>query len=243
MGSARTQAGAKRRVAMKRALRGKGLKVNPNATNKWLEDKYRKHMKKTPPSYSKYKKKLIKSKKKPLTVRQKTYKAHSIKIGDFRPIASKNTKYCTICGTHGKKLYTEKCFKNKKQVIKIAKKKQLRKMGIPVASFPKIRTKIYRTKRASQMKKSGNYRKIGKSEYRILRKLGFGMGVQMTNKSIAKDLKLSPENTTKITKRLHKKKLLKRNKKANKFWYSISKKGFDYLKKKNPTLMKNIRYN
>ena len=53
-------------------------------------------------------------KKKPLTIRQKTYKSHNIKIGDFRPIAGKNVKYCSICGTHGKKLYTEKCFEKKK---------------------------------------------------------------------------------------------------------------------------------
>ena len=46
---------------------------------------------------------------KKLTIRQKTYKAHSIKIGDFRPIGNKNTKYCSTCGTHGKKLYIEKC--------------------------------------------------------------------------------------------------------------------------------------
>ena len=127
-------------------------------------------------------------------------------------------------------------------MIKITKKKQLRRAGIPIASFPKIRTKIYRTKRASQMKKSSNYARLGKSEYRILRKLGFGMGVQMTNKSIAKDLQLSPGNAMKITKRLHKKRLLKRKKEDNQYWYSINKKGFDYLKKKNPTLMKNMRY-
>jgi len=52
--------------------------------------------------------------KKPSTMRQKTYKSHKIKIGDFRPIAGKNVKYCSICGTHGKKLYTEKCFEKKK---------------------------------------------------------------------------------------------------------------------------------
>ena len=73
MGGARTQAGAKRRVAMKRALRKKGIKVDPNATNKLLENKYRKHMKKAPPSYSKYKKadKSTKKKKYGYTVRDK----------------------------------------------------------------------------------------------------------------------------------------------------------------------------
>lgn len=52
---ARTQAGAKRRVAMKRALRSKGHKVKKNITNKALEKKYREKLKKAPPSYEKFK--------------------------------------------------------------------------------------------------------------------------------------------------------------------------------------------
>ncbi len=40
---------------------------------------------------------------------QKIYKSHSIKMGDFRPIVKNKTKYCTVCGTHGKKLYTIEC--------------------------------------------------------------------------------------------------------------------------------------
>lgn len=55
--------------------------------------------------------------------------------------------------------------KKKKQGIKITKKKQLRKEGIPIASFPKIRTKIYRTKRASQ--EWNRYEKKGSKNKKI----------------------------------------------------------------------------
>ena len=55
MGYARTQEGACRRVIMKRALRRKGLKINPTINTKLLEQKYRKHIKKAPPTYKEVK--------------------------------------------------------------------------------------------------------------------------------------------------------------------------------------------
>ena len=50
MGRSRTQAGACRRVKMKRALRRKGFDVKANIINKKLESMYRKHVG-TPPTY------------------------------------------------------------------------------------------------------------------------------------------------------------------------------------------------
>ena len=50
MGKALTQAGACRRVTMKRALRRKGFKIKPKVTNKILEQIYRKHVG-IPPTY------------------------------------------------------------------------------------------------------------------------------------------------------------------------------------------------
>ena len=55
MGYAKTEAGAKRRVAMKRALRRLGVNVQSDATTKDLETLYRKHLEKAPPSINKYK--------------------------------------------------------------------------------------------------------------------------------------------------------------------------------------------
>ena len=54
MGYARTQRGAKRRVAMQRALRRKGIDIESGMTNKKLEALYRKHLGKAPPSYEEY---------------------------------------------------------------------------------------------------------------------------------------------------------------------------------------------
>ena len=55
MSYAKTLAGARRRAAMKGALRRKGVSVPTDITNKKLEKLYRKHLKKAPPSYKKYK--------------------------------------------------------------------------------------------------------------------------------------------------------------------------------------------
>ncbi len=55
MGYAKTKPGAKRRVAMKRALRRKGVLIPTDISNDKLEQLYRKHLNKTPPSYEKYK--------------------------------------------------------------------------------------------------------------------------------------------------------------------------------------------
>lgn len=51
MGRAKTQKGAARRVAMKRAIRRSGHPVSSSATNKELEKKYRQYTGKTPPAY------------------------------------------------------------------------------------------------------------------------------------------------------------------------------------------------
>ena len=51
MGYAKTEEGAKRRVAMKRALRRKNVSVDNDITNKALEALYRKHLHKAPPGY------------------------------------------------------------------------------------------------------------------------------------------------------------------------------------------------
>lgn len=54
MGYARTEASAKRRVAMKRAIRRLGVDVKSDVTTKNLEKMYRKHLGKAPPSIEKY---------------------------------------------------------------------------------------------------------------------------------------------------------------------------------------------
>ena len=51
MGKARTKAGAKRRVTMKRAVRRTGRKVPSDITNKKLEAQYRKYVGKPVPGY------------------------------------------------------------------------------------------------------------------------------------------------------------------------------------------------
>jgi len=55
MGYARTQAGAKRRSAMKRALRRLEIEMDGDITTRKLENLYRKHIQKAPPSIEKYK--------------------------------------------------------------------------------------------------------------------------------------------------------------------------------------------
>ena len=55
MSYAKTEAGAKRRVAMKRAIRRLGIKVPSDITNELLEKMYRRYLNKAPPSYEKYK--------------------------------------------------------------------------------------------------------------------------------------------------------------------------------------------
>lgn len=56
MGYAKSEAGAKRRVAMKRALRRLGVSLDSDITTAKLEILYRKHLDKVPPSIDKYKK-------------------------------------------------------------------------------------------------------------------------------------------------------------------------------------------
>lgn len=55
MGYAKTSAGAKRRVAMKRALRRLGVSIKSDTTTTELVKLYRKHLGKAPPSIEKYK--------------------------------------------------------------------------------------------------------------------------------------------------------------------------------------------
>ena len=54
MGYAKTEASAKRRVAMKRALRRIGVSLDSDITTAKLEALYKKHLNKTPPSRNKY---------------------------------------------------------------------------------------------------------------------------------------------------------------------------------------------
>ncbi len=42
-------------------------------------------------------------------IKQKNFNSHNIKLGDMRPIIKNKVNYCTICGKHGKSLYTEMC--------------------------------------------------------------------------------------------------------------------------------------
>jgi len=55
MGYARTQAGAKRRVIMKRTLNQSGIKLNPDTTNANLKKLWNKFIKKPLPSLARYK--------------------------------------------------------------------------------------------------------------------------------------------------------------------------------------------
>lgn len=54
MGYAKTESSAKRRVAMKRALRKIGVSLNSNITTAKLEELYKKHLNKAPPNRNKY---------------------------------------------------------------------------------------------------------------------------------------------------------------------------------------------
>ena len=55
MSYAKTEAGAKRRVAMKRALRRKGISIESDITTSELDRLYHKHLNKALPPYDKYK--------------------------------------------------------------------------------------------------------------------------------------------------------------------------------------------
>lgn len=44
-------------------------------------------------------------------IKKDIYNSHkNIQIKDLRPIGSKQTKICLLCGTSGRKLYTDKCY-------------------------------------------------------------------------------------------------------------------------------------